>query len=109
MTGLDPKQMARWLSRRERHGWSWVELCARSGHPVWQLRYWQRRLAETTRAKSRRSGGFVAVDVTEPEPVIVSSTTALEITTPSGYRVAVAPGFDGDHLRRVLQTLAAAC
>jgi len=41
--------------------------------------------------------------------VIVSSTTTLEVTTPSGYRVAVAPGFDGDHLRRVLQTLAAAC
>ena len=40
---------------------------------------------------------------------VVSSTTTLEVTTPSGYRVAVAPGFDGDHLRRVLQTLAAAC
>src|SRR5438046_10715842 len=30
MTRPDPQQLARWLTRRDRHGWSWVELSARS-------------------------------------------------------------------------------
>jgi len=107
MTRFDRQQAVRWLSRCERRGWSWAELSARSGHPIWRLRYWQRRLAAT--ATPGRSAGFVAVDITESGPVSTSSTTALEIITPSGHRVAVAPGFDAEHLRRVLQTLAAAC
>lgn len=109
MTRSNPQQTARWLSRRTRHGWSWAELSERSGHPVWRLRYWQRRLAETAAERSGRSAGFVAVDVTEAEPVSTTSTTALEITTPSGYRVTVPPGFDAAHLQRVLRTLTAAC
>ena len=109
MTRFDRQQAARWLSRCERHGWSWAELSERSGHPVWRLRYWQRRLAETATAKSGQSGGFVAVDITEPEPVSASSTTALEITTPSGYRVLVARDFDPEHLRRVVQALESRC
>ena len=109
MTRADPKQEARWLARRERHGWSWLELSARSGHPVWRLRYWQRRLEETAAAKPDRSNGFVTVDITEPEPVSASSPTAIEITTPSGYRVTVAPGFDAEHLHRVLRALTTSC
>jgi hypothetical protein len=109
MTRSDPRQMARWLARRERHHWSWAELGARSGHPVWRLRYWQRRLTETTAATTDHSDGFVTVDITGPEPGSASNPTALEIITPSGYRVAVVPGFDAEHLRRVLRELAAAC
>lgn len=109
MTRSDPQQMTRWLARRTRHGWSWAELSARSGHPVWRLRYWQRRLAETAAAGRNRSGGFVTVDITEPEPVSTSSTTAIEITTPSGYRVLVAHDFDPEHLRRVVQALESRC
>ena len=76
---------------------------------MWRLRYWQRRLPDTATAKSGRSAGFVTVDITEREPVSTTSMTALEITTPSGYRVAVAPGFDAEHLHRVLRALNAAC
>ena len=109
MTRFDPQQMTRWLVRRARHGWSWAELSAHSGHPVWRLRYWYRRLAETTATKPHRSSGFVTVDITEPEPVRMSSMAAIEITTPSGYRVTVAPGFDDEHLHRVLRALTASC
>ena len=109
MTRPEPQQMARWLARRDRHGWSWLELSARSGHPVWRLRYWQRRLSEAAEVAPGRSGGFVTVDVTGPEPASTSSTTALEITTSSGYRATVSPGFDAEHLHRVLRALSAAC
>ncbi|MEO5617781.1 MAG: hypothetical protein ABIS67_08415 [Candidatus Eisenbacteria bacterium] len=44
MRRQDPHHMARWLARREEHGWSWVELSRRSGHPAWKLRWWQGRL-----------------------------------------------------------------
>ncbi len=109
MRRFDSQQATRWLARRERHAWSWLELSARSGHPVWRLRYWQRRLAETAAGKPDRSRGFVTVDITEPEPVSASSTTAIEITTPSGYRVRVAHDFDPEHLRRVVQALERGC
>lgn len=99
--------MARWLTRRERHGWSWVELSARSGHPVWRLRYWQRRLEGASRPKRDRT--FVAVDIAQPLPLAASSGEAIEITTPSGHRVTVAPGFDAEHLRQVLRALNASC
>jgi hypothetical protein len=76
MTRPDPHQMARWLARRERHGWSWLELSARSGHPVWRLRYWQRRLEGTPAPRPKGDRGFVTVEVTEPELASASSTTA---------------------------------
>ena len=65
MTRSDPQQMTRWLARRTRHGWSWAELSARSGHPVWRLRYWQRRLAETAAADAESRG---PVDTDPPGP-----------------------------------------
>ena len=107
MERLDPQQMARWLARRKRHGWSWLELSARSGHPVWRLRYCQRRSAET--AKRGRSGGFVAVAITEPGPASALRGGAIEVTTPSGYRLVIAHDVDAEHLRRVVQVLEGEC
>ena len=66
-------------------------------------------MEETAAGKPDRSRGFVTVDITEPEPVSASSTTAIEITTPSGYRVRVAHDFDPEHLRRVVQALESRC
>ena len=109
MTRSNPQQMARWLSRRERHGWSWAELSSRSGHPVWKLRYWQQRAVATSASQSDCSGGFVTVDVTEPVTAPAPIAGALEITTPSGYRVMVARDFDPEHLRRVMQALERGC
>jgi len=99
----DPQEMARWLKQRDRERWSWVQLSARSGHPVWKLRYWQRRL-ERQRPK-RRAPAFVAVEVAPTS----SSNAPIEITTPSGYRVQVPREFDADQLRRVLDALDRRC
>ena len=109
MTRCDPQQMARWLTRRERHGWSWTELSERSGHPAWKLRYWQRRLGGTAVPRPRRDRAFVAVEITEPVPFARPSAGVLEITTPSGYRVTVGRDFDTEHLRRVVQALESRC
>ena len=109
MTRADPQQMTRWLSRRERHSWSWAELCRRSGHPVWRLRYWQRRLEGAPAPRPKRARAFVTVDIAESVTARTSSAGALEITTPSGYRVTVAHDFDPEHLRRVVQALERGC
>lgn len=109
MTRSNPQQMARWLARRERHGWSWAELSERSGHPVWKLRYWQQRAVATSASKSDRSGGFVTVDITGPVTTRSPEIGALEVTTPSGYRVTVTHDFDAEHLRRVVQALELGC
>ena len=96
--------MARWLKQREREDWSWVQLSARSGHPVWKLRYWQRRLKRRRRGPPEEA--FVAVEVTSPA---ASVTAPLEITTPSGYRVHVPRDFEPEHLRRVVEALERRC
>jgi hypothetical protein len=95
----DPQEMARWLKQRERERWSWVQLSARCGHPVWKLRYWQRRLER--RQLKRRTPAFVAVELVPG----ASSCAPIEVTTPSGYRVHVPRDFDADHLRHVLEAL----
>lgn len=107
MTRSNPQQMARWLARRDRHGWSWAELSERSGHPVWKLRYWQRRSAGAP-VRPKRSSGFVAVEVTAPA-TSPPSIGALEVTTASGHRVSVGPDFDAEHLRRVVRALERGC
>jgi len=98
--------MARWLAKREEHEWSWAELSRRSRHPIWKLRYWSRRLGRLPAASARRARGFVAVEVMDPAR---SADRSIEITTPSGYRVQVAPDFDAEHLRRVVEALERGC
>jgi hypothetical protein len=103
---VDPQEMARWLRQRERESWSWVQLSARSGHPVWKLRYWQRRLERTGRESRRHAKAFVAVEVTPPADL---PGAPIEITTPSGYRVQVPRDFDAEHLQRVVEALERRC
>ncbi len=97
--------MARWLKQRDREGWTWVQLSARSGHPVWKLRYWQRRLKRDSQPTKRRAHAFVAVEVTPA----VSANAPIEIATRSGYRVQVPREFDAEHLRRILDALDRRC
>lgn len=100
--------MLRWLKRREREGWSWAALSGWSGHPIWKLRYWQRRLDRDGRKPKGRAATFVAVEVTSPSPS-TAGVIPIEITTPSGYRVHVPRDFDPEHLRRVLDALERGC
>ena len=103
MRRADPQQMARWLARRASAGLSWAQLSRRSGHPVWKLRYWQRRFDRA--AGARRRGGFVAVEVAEP--AVPPGTIA--ITTPAGYRLEVPHDVDAEGLRRVVEALERRC
>jgi hypothetical protein len=106
MRRADPKEMSRWLGRRKREGWSWAELSGWSGHPIWKLRYWQRRLDLGRRAPSKRAVAFVAVEVTTPA---IPAGVTIEVTTPSGHRVQVPREFDAEHLQRILEALERRC
>lgn len=101
----NPERMAALLAERDRHGWSWSELSRRSGLSVRKLRWWHERFKRNPVAR-RRVGSFVAVEVTDSARARLD---AIEITTPSGDRVAVPPGFDPEHLRRLLEVLAGQC
>jgi hypothetical protein len=101
----DPQEMARWLKQREREGWSWTQLSGWSGHPIWKLRYWQRRLDRSASRPTSRTHAFVAVEVT----AAATASAPIEIATPSGYRVHVPRDFDAEHLRRVLDALERRC
>ena len=102
MTRQDPQKMAGWLAKQERNGWSWAELSRRSGLPAWKLRWWHERLKRIPPAQSPVRA-FVAIEIAEPARATAS---AIELTTPFGFRLAVPPDFDADHLRRVLEALA---
>jgi hypothetical protein len=105
MTRQDPRKMAAWLSKRERHGWSWADLSRRSGLPAWKLRWWHERLQRNP-DRQRPAPSIVAVEIADR---VRPACTSIEITTPSGYRVEIPPDFDAEHLRRVLQALGPAC
>ena len=97
--------MKKLLARRERHGWSWVELSRRSGLPEWKLQWWRRRLTKAKRVR-RPGRTFVPVQVVDSAR---RDSQPLELVTPSGVRILVTTGFDADHLRRVLKALEPAC
>ena len=97
--------MQRWLARRRREGWSWAWLSFQSGHPVWRLRYWQRRLEQPGAPPRRRGPAFVAVEVTEP----ARGDSSIAITTPTGYRVEMMGEVAAEQLRRVMEALERRC
>ena len=106
MRRAHPQEMSRWLKQRKREGWSWAQLSGWSGHPVWKLRYWQRRLDRGPRTPTNPAHTFVTVEVA---PTPSSGGVPIEIATPSGYRVHVPRDFDPEHLRRVLDALERRC
>ena len=97
-----PRRMRRWLARRRREGWSWTRLSQQSAHPVWRLRYWQRRLEQLGATAGRRGPSFAAIEVNEP----VRHGGPIAITTPTGYRLEVAGDATVEQLRRVVEALA---
>ena len=97
--------MARWLAQRNEHGWSWVELSRRSGHPAWKLRWWQGRL-ERNPLPQEPARAFVAVELAGRDR---GHTSAITITTPAGYRIEVASDIATEQLRRVVDALERRC
>ena len=98
--------MSRWLKRRKRERWTWAQLSGWSGHPIWKLRYWERRLDRSARAPVKQAEAFVAVEVVT---AATSIGALIEVATPAGYRVHVPHDFDAEHLRRVLECLERRC
>ena len=101
-----PERMRKLLAQRERHGLTWPELSRRSGLPVWKLHSWRQRLAESKVARGK-ARPFLPVQIVDRDAR--QSPPPLEVVTPSGLRILVAPDFDPEHLRRLLQALASAC
>jgi hypothetical protein len=101
--------MKKLLARRERYGWSWPELSRRCGLPVWKLHYWRRRLSGKKKPSRKSCESFVRVQVVKPARVRPQNVPPLELLTPSGLRIVVEPGFDADHLRRVVRALESGC
>jgi transcriptional regulator with XRE-family HTH domain len=98
----DPKEMRRLLARRRRRGLSWDELSEESGVPQSTLRWWQRRLREAEEERSGEARFVRLVATRAPEP---KSPWPVEIVLGDGRRVVARPGFDIEHLRRVLEAL----
>lgn len=101
----DPKQIAALLVRRERLGLTWSELGEESGVPLTTLYKWNRRFKERG-GQGKRRRRFIAVQVKEAQR---PGGEPLEITLRSGDRIRVTPGFDADHLRRVVIALESRC
>lgn len=93
------------LARRERQGLTWAELSRHCKLPVWKLRWWQRRLSPAPRTR-KALPSFVPVQVVPPAR---TDSPALEVMTPSGFRLRVPVDFDADHLRRVVRALEGPC
>lgn len=92
------------LRRRERRGMTLAELAEESGVPETTLRWWQNRAPKAKRKSAARSA-FVEVSVADPP----HPECGIEVSLRSGIILRVNPGFDPDHLRRIVQTLEPGC
>ncbi len=81
------------LERRARYGLTYRELSEESGISISTFAYWAAKL----RGEEEDAPRFVPVDVVDEEEGV-----AIKIETDSGLRVVVEPGFDEQHLARIL-------
>lgn len=88
----------RLLQRHARHGLTFRELSEESGISIPTLSYWASKL--------RREGADFETRLVEVEIVEDADASSITIESRSGLRVTVDPGFDSEHLSRVLAALA---
>ena len=101
------QQWTRWrglLSEQGESGQSIARFCRDRGLPLWQFYEWKRRLREL------EVKPFVAVEVVAAEAEDSTSTVpvtnaAIEVRLRGGRSLLVGPGFEADHLRRLLLVL----
>ena len=111
-------QISRWLERRRREGWTWVDLSRRSGIPLSTLQWWKRRLESAGEPSSGQSCRISSVESVEKELAFVSaplqsgavSTTGsgraqclLELR--SGHRLTIEEGFSAAALHELIAVL----
>jgi hypothetical protein len=106
----DRKKEAYWRRQFVEHGRSGksvAEFCRQRRISPHQFHWWKRRLSlldgQEEGSQAGNAPGFVPVRL----PVFSFSAGLIEVVHPSGCVVRVPPGFDGDCLRRVLDTLTA--
>jgi len=92
--------IVRLLERRARHGLTYREVSEESGIPIPTLAYWAAKL----RREEEDTPRCVPVEVVDDQ-----QEAALKIETDSGLRLVVEPGFDEQHLARVLSVLVSQC
>ena len=104
--GQKEEAWARWrglISEQSESGKSIAGFCRDRELPVCQFYEWKKRLRQAD------TGNFVAVVAAEPLQVSVTSipeqSVPIEIRLSRGRSVLVGPGFDANHLRRLLSVL----
>jgi hypothetical protein len=101
------QQWTRWrglLSEQRESGQSIARFCRDRGLPLWQFYEWKKRLRQP------EGKPFVGVEVVTAEAEYAASTaavmsTAIEVRLRGGRSLLVDPGFEADHLRRLLLVL----
>ena len=96
--------LARWrglVTEQVASGMSVAAFCRDRGLRDWQFYEWKKRLRPTEVAP------FIAVEVasTEAASAQPAPMSGLEIRHRRGWSVIVEPGFDANHLRRLLAVL----
>ena len=92
------RDIERLLARRARLGLTFRELSEESGIPIPTLSYWASKL--------RREGDSSEARLVEVEILEDAESAPITIESETGWRVRVEPGFDCEHLSRVLAALA---
>ena len=88
----------RLLARRASQNLTFRELSAESGIPIPTLSYWASKLRQEGVDFETRLVEVEIQDEVAPAPIAIESR--------AGLRVTVEPGFDSEHLSRVLAALA---
>lgn len=92
------------LSEQQESGLSIARFCRDRSLPVWQFYEWKKRLGKTEPKR------FVAIKVVAPAregspSTVAVSSAAIEVRLRGGRSLLVGPGFEADHLRRLLLIL----
>ena len=92
------------MSAQQASGQSIAAYCRAHDVRAWQFYEWKKRLRQSD------APSFVAVSVkAEEERVMLSSPlhphSAIELRHGRGWSLKIEPGFDADHLRRLLSVL----
>jgi hypothetical protein len=99
------EQWTRWrglLSEQQESGQSIAGFCRERSLPLWKFYEWKNRLTKT------EPKPFVAVKVVAREredSPMAASNAAIEVRLRSGRSLLVGPGFEANHLSRLLLIL----
>jgi len=105
-------EIQRWreqIAAQQVSGKSIAAYCREHALRLWQFYEWKKRLQQ----KQSSPAAFVAVslqaeEVELPHPCAATLSAAIELRHRRGWSMMVEPGFDADHLLRLLSVLESA-